>query len=262
MNRKSSTYFRYILVALLVLALALAAGCAAQQKAADTNSKPAETGSKTADTAAADIYIRGADIKADDAKKLLVDGNARYTSGKVLDDDLSATKREDLVKNGQHPFAVIVSCSDSRVPPELLFDQGLGDIFIVRTAGNVVDPIAVGSVEYGVEHLKAPLVVVMGHSKCGAVKSTIDTMAKGGKFEGNIGAILTKVKPSVDKAKAAGAAGDALYQESENDNVKATIADLEKSPFLKELVEKKELTIIGAKYDVTTGQVTFFEEAK
>lgn len=250
LNRKRCVYLSYILVALLVAALAVLPGCAAQQKP-DTGST-ASTGAT-----APEYYQRGTVNNADQAKSLLTEGNNRYVSGKVLNDDLSAAKREVLAK-GQKPFAVILTCSDSRVPPELLFDQGLGDIFIIRTAGNVVDPIAMGSVEYGVDHLKAPLLVVMGHSKCGAVKATVD----GSELPGSIPAIAAKIKPSVDKVKAGGAAGDDLYAKSEDANVKAVMAELEKSPVVKELVEKKELTIVGAKYDVTTGQVTWFEEGK
>jgi carbonic anhydrase len=139
-----------------------------------------------------------------------------------------------------------------------LFDQGLGDIFIIRTAGNVVDSIATGSVEYGVEHLKSPLLIVMGHTTCGAVKATVD----GGEFPGSIPALAAKIQPSVEKAKSAGAAGDTLYQKSENENVLAVMADLEKSPVVKELVEKGELTIVGAKYHLDTGAVEWFDIKK
>lgn len=235
-----------VLVALLVSLLAVS-GCTGtkEEKAAKTtNAAPAEE----------QVYSRpDAVSSADVAKQLLVDGNKRFVSGNVLKKDLSNTRRENLFTNGQKPFAVIVSCSDSRVPPEILFDQALGDLFIVRTAGNVLDPVGMGSVEYGVEHLKAPLLVVMGHEACGAVKATVE----GGTAPGSIGAIVKKIRPSVDKAKAAGATEKDIYEKTTDENIKATIADLEKSPVVKELVEAGHLKIVGAKYHLQTGEVTF-----
>lgn len=243
---------RYILAILLIVAMAVVSGCAAQQQtAAPTTEK---------EKAAPELYTRGEVKTAEEAKQLLVEGNQRYVTGKVLNDDLSSSKREDLVKNGQHPFATILTCSDSRVSPEILFDQGLGDVFIIRTAGNVVEPVDIGSIEYGVEHLHTPVLVVMGHSNCGAVKATVEAVEKGDKMEGNIGAILTKIKPSVDKVKAAGASGDDLFKNAENENIKAVIAEIEaKSPVVKELVEQGKLKILGAKYHLDTGQVEWLE---
>ena len=113
---------------------------------------------------------------------------------------LATSKRKELTK-GQKPFAIVITCSDSRVPPELLFDQGLGDIFVVRVAGNVVDPIALGSIEYGAEHLNSPLLFILGHTKCGAVGATLEAK---GKPEGNIGAIVKKIQPAVATAKKKG----------------------------------------------------------
>lgn len=225
----------YLLVALLVLGLmgsgVLAAG----------TTKKADSGKA------------GEGVTAVKAKQMLVQGNQRYVSGKLAVKDLSAKRRADLVANGQKPFAVVVTCSDSRVPAELIFDQALGDLFVVRVAGNVVDPIALGSVEYGVEHLKAPLVVVMGHEKCGAVKATVD----GGKTEGSIGAIVKKIKPSADKVKKSGAKGDALYEKTCDENIQATLADVKNSPIIKELSKKGEVTVVGAKYSLTSGKVKF-----
>ena len=254
MKRRIIT-LRYILVALLAITLAVMAGCATKQKTTDT------TANNAASTSAPETYTRGEVKTADEAKQLLIDGNKRYTSDQVLADDVSKAKIEELAK-GQYPFATILTCSDSRVSPEILFDQGLGDIFIVRTAGNVVDSIATGSVEYGAEHLKTPLLVVLGHSKCGAVKATVEAVEKGQTVEGNIGAIVSKIKPSVEKAKTEGAKDAELFTKSEDDNVEAVIADLEKSPVLKEMVEKGELKIVGAKYQVESGQVDFFEAKK
>jgi len=186
------------------------------------------------------------------ALQKLIEGNNRFTSGKPADKELGAGRREELLK-GQNPFAVIVSCSDSRIPPELLFDQALGDIFVVRTAGNVVDTIAIGSVEYAVEHLHTPLVVVMGHENCGAVKAAVD----GGEAEGSIGAIIDKIEPSLARAKAAGATGAQLYEAAADENIMATIRDLQKSPIIQHLLASGNLTLVGAKYHLGSGEVVF-----
>lgn len=191
------------------------------------------------------------------AKRVLFEGNQRFITGKFAKKDLSSKKLKALLQ-GQKPFAVIVSCSDSRVPPELIFDQGLGDLFVIRVAGNVVDKVALGSIEYAVEHLKAPLVVVMGHEKCGAVKAT----AEGGEAAGSIGAIVEKIKPSLIKVKARGTKGESLIEETVNENVKAVIRDIEKSSVIKHAIEKGEIKVIGAKYHLSTGKVQWLDSAK
>lgn len=243
MKSKSSAS-KYILVGLLVIAQALLSGCAAQQNKAETPNKGQE---------ATEEKREGPE--ASEAKQMLVDGNARFVSGNVPAKDISEARRTELAEKGQKPFAIVLTCSDSRVPPELIFDQGLGNIFVIRTAGNVVDPVAIGSIEYGAEHLKAPLIVVMGHESCGAVKATI----LGGTAPGSIGAIIAKIKPSVDKVKAAGATGIDLPVAAENENVKEVIAELDKSPVVKELAEKGELTVVGAKYHLGSGEVEWLK---
>lgn len=188
-----------------------------------------------------------------EAIQLLKSGNKRFTSGQIATKDISNDRRQELVTKGQKPFATVITCSDSRVPPELLFDQALGDLFVVRTAGNILDPIALGSVEYGVEHLLTPLVVVMGHEKCGAVQATVD----GGEAPGSIGAIVAKIKPSLEKAKAAGASGNELYEKTADENIKSTIADLKRSPIIKHFLEDDKVIVIGAKYHLGSGEVVF-----
>jgi len=203
------------------------------------------------------VYRRAEIISSsDEAKQLLIDGNGRFTSGKPLTKDLSSTRRGDLMKDGQHPFAVIVSCSDSRVPPELLFDQALGDLFVVRVAGNVVTPVELGSIEYAVEHLKTPLVVVLGHEECGAVTAAV----QGGETHGSIGAIIEKIKPSVDKAKAMGLTGKALIEMSTDLNMQNALRDISTSPIIKESVEENQVDIIGVKYDLDEGVLKFCKE--
>lgn len=250
--KKKNTALKYLLAALLVIALAVFSGCGTPQKSSTTEPTAAGTAHNTESAEKAE------ENKAETARQMLVAGNYRFVSGNFAAKNLSVFRREELKKNGQKPFAIIVTCSDSRVPPELLFDQALGDLFVIRVAGNVVDPVAVGSVEYGAEHLGSPLIVVMGHEKCGAVKATV----QGGEVPGSIGAIVSKIKPSVDKVKATGATGDDLAEKSADENVKAVIAELEKSPIIKERVEKGELTVMGAKYLIGKGTVEWFKEAE
>lgn len=191
----------------------------------------------------------------EEALTLLKEGNQRFVAGQTLPQEVSEEKRNSLVAKGQKPFAVIVSCSDSRLPPELIFDQGLGDLFVVRVAGNVLGPVAMGSVEYGVEHLHAPLLVILGHNHCGAVKASVD----GGEIPGSIGAIVAKIKPSVDLVRSSGITGDSIYEHVEDMNVKAMVNEVQSSPIVKELLHEGKLRIIGAKYCQETGKVTFFE---
>ena len=139
---------------------------------------------------------------------------------------------------------------------ELLFDQGLGDIFVIRTAGNVVDPIVLGSIEYGVEHLHTPLLIVLGHEHCGAVTADVE-----GEAEGNIGTILKEIHPAVDKAKGTEKEGEELVEEAVDENVKLVIQNtLNSSTVVHELYEKGELKIIGAKYFLDSGKVEIIEE--
>lgn len=197
--------------------------------------------------------------KGQEAMQKLMDGNKRFIEGNLALKDLSKTKREELTK-GQKPFATVLTCSDSRVPPELLFDQCLGDIFVVRVAGNVVDPIALGSIEYAAEHLGSPLVLILGHSKCGAVKATLESK---GKPEGNIGAIVKKIMPAVDAAKKKGGTQDEILETAIKENVKNVYADVMKnSKIIPHLVEEGKLMIVAGEYDITTGKIEMIELPK
>lgn len=184
-----------------------------------------------------------------DSVRILKDGNARFVSGKPLHPNQSDARRKELVK-GQHPFATIVSCSDSRVPPELLFDQGLGDLFVVRTAGEVVQSVELGSIEYAAEHLHTPLVVVMGHKKCGAV----DAAVKEGEMPDNIKAIASLIAPAVKTAKTMN--GD-LVDNAVRVNISNMAKIIEGSPVIKNLIEEKKIIIITAYYDLDNGTVVF-----
>lgn len=197
----------------------------------------------------------GAGISPDEALAKLVDGNTRFVEGKQAQKDIGNNRRTELTK-GQQPFAVILSCSDSRVPPEHIFDQGLGDIFVVRVAGNVADPIELGSVEYAVEHLGSPLILVLGHQMCGAVKATV----AGGKPEGNIGSIVKKIEPAVKKARAQNKDKDKLLDAAILENTKNTVAALtQKSSIIKHLVEEKKVKIAAGVYNMATGKVELVE---
>ena len=171
---------------------------------------------------------------------MLVEGNRRFVSGAMEQKNLVA-RREEL-KAGQQPFAAVVCCSDSRVVPEYIFDAGLGDIFTVVSAGNVVDKIGIGSVEYAVGHLHTPLLVVMGHEKCGAVKA-----AYHGHDESNITAIMKKLAPAIKRAKKGGAEEEECEKAAVL-NVKAVIRKLKKSPIVKKALDEGKLKIVGMRY--------------
>ncbi|MGL5207311.1 MAG: carbonic anhydrase [Acidaminococcaceae bacterium] len=203
------------------------------------------------------VYTRTAIVTSPaEARNLLIEGNTRFSQGKVFAKDFSLEKRTDLSVNGQKPFAVIVSCSDSRIPPELVFDQALGDLFVIRVAGNVVDAIEMGSIEYAVEHLGSPLVVVLGHEKCGAVKASVD----GGEVTENIAKIAAKIQPAIDNVKAQdkSATGGKIYNEVETENVKLVQDTINANPIMQHLIHQNKVEVIGAKYHLESGTVTFF----
>ncbi|TAN44718.1 MAG: carbonic anhydrase [Nitrospirae bacterium] len=190
--------------------------------------------------------------KGEEALVRLLDGNKRFIAGVAAQKDISDAKRKELAK-GQSPSAIVVACSDSRVSPEIIFDQGLGDVFVVRVAGNVLDPIAMGSVEYAAEHLHSPLLVILGHEKCGAVAATLDAK---GKPEGNIGAIVNKIMPAVKKAKAKGGTKEEMLNNSIKENVLLSKEELmKKSPIVKHLVESGELKVVTGVYRLASGDI-------
>ncbi len=190
-------------------------------------------------------------ITAKEAKKILEEGNARYASCQPAEKDISAAKREDLLNNGQHPFAVVVTCADSRVPAEIIFDQALGDLFVIRVAGNVLDECALGSVEYAVDHLHCQLVVMMGHENCGAVGAAL----VGGEAPGSIGSIVARIRPSMDKSDPA--AADYAEQVCDH-NIYTQLQVMQDSPVIKEMLAGGG-EVIGAKYFLGSGKVEFFD---
>ena len=181
------------------------------------------------------------------AKKMLIDGNNRFTSGKYAHPEIGQRRRTELTSE-QHPFAVILSCSDSRFPPELIFDQGLGSLFVVRVAGNVLDTITLGSIEYAVEHLGVKLIVVLGHEKCGAVKATVD----GGEFPPNIKALADKIQPAVEEAK--DKHSDNLYETATDVNIINMVSSLSNDTAITYV---EGVRILGAKYMLESGKVVW-----
>ncbi len=178
----------------------------------------------------------------------LLEGNRRFVKGDYKG-DRTPLRREEVAE-GQKPFAIVITCSDSRTPPEHIFDAGIGDIFVIRTAGNVVDAITIGSVEYAAEHLNVPLVVVMGHSKCGAVTAA----SAEGHVHGNIGEIIKAIKPAVEMAKTSNP--ENVIEEAVKINARITSDSLiTKSELLAELEKKGKLKIVTAKYELDTGEV-------
>lgn len=196
---------------------------------------------------------------ADDAIACLRKGNRRFAAGESIVDESSwHTKRTELV-GGQSPFAVVLACSDSRVPVELVFDQGLGDLFVIRVAGNIAAPSQIGSVEYAAAQLGAKLVVVLGHSNCGAVAATLEALRQNEVHQSpNLRAIVDRIRPAVEPL---------LNNDKQTSLHEAVVANVRQSvehlrhgsAILEELVAAGDLTIIGAEYSLESGRVTFLE---
>lgn len=192
------------------------------------------------------------------ALDLLKEGNIRFVNNLKVNRNLLQQANE--TSQGQYPFAVILSCIDSRTSAELIFDQGLGDIFSVRIAGNIINEDIIGSMEFACKVAGSKIIVVLGHTKCGAVKGACDHVEMG-----NLTALLTKIRPAVDDETSVTNnrnSGNAEFVEKVSSiNVKRTVkAIMERSPILKEMIEKGEVGIIGGMHDITTGTVTFYED--
>jgi carbonic anhydrase len=185
----------------------------------------------------------------------LIAGNKRFMDMQATHANQNAERRTEVAA-GQEPFAIIVGCSDSRVPPEIVFDQGLGDLFVVRLAGNVVDTDALGSIEYAADHLHVPLVVVLGHDKCGAVQAAVDASTSEGTVPGNVASIIAAIKPAVIEAQ--GESGN-LLDNAIDANIRRVVNQIRNSePGLKDEVAAGKLKVVGARYKLDTGEVEFF----
>ena len=189
-------------------------------------------------------------VPADEALALLKGGNERFVAGRMRAKDFLRA-RPELAK-GQHPYAIVLACADSRVAPELVFDESLGQLFVVRVAGNVADPVVLGSIEYAVEHLHTNLLVVLGHESCGAVKATIS----GGEAPPNIAALLKRIFPAVHKVRTQNLGEQALLTEAIKENVRYQMQlSLFESEVLSHFVREKKLKVVGGVYGLQTGKV-------
>ena len=195
-----------------------------------------------------------------EALERLLDGNRRFAAGAGTDHS-SRTHRAELVA-GQQPFAIILGCSDSRVPAEIVFDQGLGDLFVIRVAGNIVAPSQIGSVEFAAERYGTKLVVVLGHSQCGAVLATLEELRRPGETQSrNLRAIVDRVRPSVESLLEGPAVNDeALVRKAVRANVRVSANHLRHgSEVLERLIETNGLLVVGAEYSLETGLVDVFD---
>lgn len=196
---------------------------------------------------------------ADQALLLLREGNTRFITGAPESPNTTPARLRDTADNGQHPFATILTCADSRIPVERLFDRGFGDLFVVRVAGNVSDTDEIGTIEYGIGHLHTPLVVVMGHSSCGAVTA----VAEGAEVHGAIAAIVDNIIPAVEWVRSSrpGLADKEFISAAIEANVWRSVEDLlSHSPETRHLVQTGAVKVIGAVCDLPTGRARFMGE--
>ena len=203
-----------------------------------------------------------ASLTPDQALAKLKQGNAEFLANREPKNAEQNRHRRLEIAKGQTPFAVLVGCSDSRVPPEVLFGVGLGELFIVRNAGNTVDTVALGSIEYGVLVLGAPLVIVLGHERCGAVEAALAVVEKNATFPGSIGQMIEPIIPAVLQARSGGGlTGAPLLDAAVRANVRRTVNRLRSAePSVIEPQREGKLKIVGARYDLDDGRVEFFED--
>jgi carbonic anhydrase len=192
-------------------------------------------------------------VTADQALARLMEGNKRYAQDKEQHPDETLIRRKEL-EGGQNPFAVILSCADSRVPPELVFDQGLGDLFVVRVAGNITDDDDLGSIEYAVEHLHTKLILVLGHEKCGAVSAAVEDANESGRLK----SLLSAIQPAVEETR--NLPGDKIHNCVIANARRAARQIRESDPVLKELIRKEGAKVVAADYALDSGIVTLLEK--
>ncbi len=204
-------------------------------------------------------------LRAGEALRRLKEGNARFVSNTRHSDAVVGEARRAELAGGQEPSAIVLGCSDSRVPAEIVFDQGLGDLFVIRVAGNIVAPSQVGSVEFAAERFGTRLVVVLGHSQCGAILATLEELRRPAETRSrNLGAIVDRVRPSVVGLLATDLRHDrdALVREAVRANIRASVNQLRHgSQLLEQLIQRDGLLIVGAEYSLETGAVEFLDES-
>ena len=202
-------------------------------------------------------------ISAQDALERLREGNRRFVSDDRVGDALTNAKRRQALAAGQEPFAIVLGCSDSRVPAEIVFDQGLGDLFVIRVAGNIVAPSQIGSVEFAAERSGTRLVIVLGHSRCGAVLATLEQLGRRSEDQSrNLRSIVDRIRPSVEPLLRTELRRDpdALVREAVRANVRMSANQLRHgSEILEQLIQKDGLQVIGAEYSLDSGIVEFFD---
>jgi len=202
-------------------------------------------------------------ISATDALERLRDGNRRFISNEISEEVLAIREHRAGAAAPQNPFAIILACSDSRVPTELIFDQGIGDLFVIRVAGNIVAPSQIGSIEYAAKQFGTRLVVVLGHSNCGAIIATLRELAlKESHRSPNLRAIVDRIRPALDPVleEYYDVEDETVVASCVHANVQASVDGLQHgSLILEQLIEAKELNIIGAEYSIETGYIDFFE---
>ncbi len=201
-------------------------------------------------------------ISAQEALVRLRDGNRRFVAGLQSEETQPSHFRRVLTAEEQSPFAIVLGCSDSRVPAEIVFDQGLGDLFVIRVAGNIVAPSQIGSVEFAVSKFGTPLVVVLGHSRCGAILATLDYLREPTAHEHSVNSrsIVERIRPAVEKLVDSENPDDPemLLKSAVRANVKASVDQLRYgSNLLEQLIDDEELRIVGAEYSLQTGAVEF-----
>jgi carbonic anhydrase len=202
-------------------------------------------------------------ISAREALARLREGNRRFASGVRIGDMLVSQSRRSELASGQEPFAIVLGCSDSRVPAEIVFDQGLGDLFVIRVAGNIVASSQIGSVEFAVDRFGTPLVVVLGHSQCGAVLATLEELMRPREKQSrNLRPIVDRIRPSVEALLATELKDDstALVRQAVRSNVRVSASQLRHgSDVLEPRIQDGRLLVVGAEYSLETGVVDFFE---
>ncbi len=200
---------------------------------------------------------------AQQALQSLIEGNLRFASEARDPNDEIADMRQYRVLEKQAPFAIIVGCSDARVPAEIIFDQGLGELFVIRVAGNIIAPSQIGSVEFAAERFGTPLVLVLGHSRCGAVEATLEELERPGDSRSpNLRAIVDRIRPSIEGLLDTDLRDDKerLLQEAVRANIRTSANQLRHgSQILENLIARGELLVVGAEYALETGQVDFFD---
>ncbi|MBK9577464.1 MAG: carbonic anhydrase [Fibrobacterota bacterium] len=239
-------------LAVTIAPRSLFAGHGEEPKVAKATKATATHATATHATPTAHATHASAGVTPDEALTRLLEGNKRFIANRMFHPNEGMEQRAKLA-TGQWPFAAVLGCADSRVPPEIVFDHGLGDIFTVRVAGNIVEDAGSGSMEYAIEHLGVPLIVVLGHERCGAIKATIEALETQGEVPGHIGELVKKLKPAVDGTKSQ--PGDKV-DNAVRENAKRMAAELANmDPILREKVKEGKLKVVAMRYDLDTGSV-------